>query len=410
MMNYANMFWLFGHPEVYILILPAFGVYSEVVSTFSTKDLYGYTSLVIATMAIAVLSFTVWVHHFFTMGQSANVNAAFGIATMTIGVPTGVKIYDWIWTMFRGEVRFTVPMLYALAFMMTFVLGGFTGIILAMPPLDYLVHNTLFLVAHFHNMLIPGLLYGMLAGYHYWFPKAFGFRLDERWGRIAFTCWVVGFYLAFFPLYVLGASGMARRTQAIFEPSFRPWLYVAGVGAFVLLAALTSLGIQLWVSIRDRAKTQVEAGDPWDGRGLEWSVSAPPPEYNFAVLPLIDGRNPFYDHKHDEGQPDPYASPLAYEDIVVPRGSATSVVIGITAAFAAFGLIWEIWGLTIVALQVIVAAVVLRSFGRDQHRTIPAAEVAREHEAWLTRVRATPAIPRQLETAAVNRGLAEIVA
>jgi cytochrome o ubiquinol oxidase subunit 1 len=209
MMNYANMFWLFGHPEVYILILPAFGVYSEVVSTFSTKDLYGYTSLVIATMAIAVLSFTVWVHHFFTMGQSANVNAAFGIATMTIGVPTGVKIYDWIWTMFRGEVRFTVPMLYAIAFMMTFVLGGFTGIILAMPPLDYLVHNTLFLVAHFHNMLIPGLLYGMLAGYHYWFPKAFGFRLDERWGRIAFTCWVVGFYLAFFPLYVLGASGMA---------------------------------------------------------------------------------------------------------------------------------------------------------------------------------------------------------
>ncbi len=410
MMNYANMFWLFGHPEVYILILPAFGVYSEVVSTFSTKDLYGYTSLVIATMAIAVLSFTVWVHHFFTMGQSANVNAAFGIATMTIGVPTGVKIYDWIWTMFRGEVRFTVPMLYSIAFMMTFVLGGLTGIILAMPPLDYLVHNTLFLVAHFHNMLIPGLLYGMLAGYHYWFPKAFGFRLNERWGRIAFTCWVVGFYLAFFPLYVLGASGMARRTQAIFEPSFRPWLYVAGVGAFVLLAALTSLGIQLWVSIRDRAKAQVEAGDPWDGRGLEWSVSAPPPEYNFAVLPLIDGRNPFYDHKHDEGQPDPYASPLAYEDIVVPKGSATSVVIGLTAAFAAFGLIWEIWGLTIVALQVIVAAVVLRSFGREQHRTIPAAEVAREHEAWLTRVRATPAIPRQLETAAVNRGLAEIVA
>jgi len=404
------MFWLFGHPEVYILILPAFGVYSEVVSTFSTKDLYGYTSLVIATMAIAVLSFTVWVHHFFTMGQSANVNAAFGIATMTIGVPTGVKIYDWIWTMFRGEVRFTVPMLYALAFMMTFVLGGFTGIILAMPPLDYLVHNTLFLVAHFHNMLIPGLLYGMLAGYHYWFPKAFGFRLDERWGRIAFTCWVVGFYLAFFPLYVLGASGMARRTQAIFEPSFRPWLYVAGVGAFILLAALTSLGIQLWVSIRDRAKTRVEAGDPWDGRGLEWSVSAPPPEYNFAVLPLIDGRNPFYDHKHDEGQPDPYASPASYEDIVVPKGSATSVVIGLAAAVAAFGLIWEIWGLTIVALQVIVAAVVLRSFGRNQHRTIPAAEVAREHETWLTRVRATRAIPRQLETAAVNRGLAEMVA
>ena len=273
MMNYANLFWLFGHPEVYILILPAFGVYSEVVSTFSTKELYGYTSLVLATTAIAVLSFTVWVHHFFTMGQSADINAVFGIATMTIGVPTGVKIYDWIWTMFRGEVRFTVPMLYSLAFMMTFVLGGLTGIILAFPPLDYLVHNTLFLVAHFHNMLIPGLLYGMLAGYHYWFPKAFGFRLNEKWGRISFGCWVVGFYLAFMPLYVLGAAGMARRTQEMFEPAFRPWLYVAGVGrAGPALPRSRALFVQLWVSIRDRDANRVFAGDPWDGRGLEWSI------------------------------------------------------------------------------------------------------------------------------------------
>jgi cytochrome o ubiquinol oxidase subunit 1 len=292
--------------------------------------------------------------------------------------------------------------------MMTFVLGGFTGIILAMPPLDYLVHNTLFLVAHFHNMLIPGLLYGMLAGYHYWFPKAFGFRLDERWGRIAFTCWVVGFYLAFFPLYVLGASGMARRTQAIFEPSFRPWLYVACIGAFILLAALLSLGVQLWVSIRDRASTRVEAGDPWDGRGLEWSISAPPPEYNFAVLPDVDGRNPFYDHKHDEGQPDPYASPPGYEDITVPRGSMTGVAIGLAAAVAAFGLVWEIWGLAVIAAEVIVAAVVLRSFGRDQHRVVPAAEVARDHEAWLARVRTTPTVRRELETTLANRGRAEI--
>jgi len=239
-MNYANLFWLFGHPEVYILILPAFGIYSEVVSTFSTKTLYGYASLVAATMVIAVLSFTVWVHHFFTMGQSSHINAVFGIATMTIGVPTGVKIYDWIWTMFRGEVRFTVPMLYSLAFMMTFVIGGFTGIVLAIPSLDYMVHNTLFLVAHFHNMLIPGLLYGMLAGYTYWFPKAFGFRLNERWGRIACGGWVLGFYLAFMPLYVLGASGMARRSSEILNPAFRPWLYVALAGGLVLLAALAA--------------------------------------------------------------------------------------------------------------------------------------------------------------------------
>ncbi|HVB80428.1 MAG TPA: cbb3-type cytochrome c oxidase subunit I, partial [Candidatus Binataceae bacterium] len=262
MMNYANLFWLFGHPEVYILVLPPFGVYSEVVSTFSSKELYGYTSLAIATMAIAVLSFTVWLHHFFTMGQSADINAVFGIATMTIAVPTGVKLYDWIWTMFRGRVRFTVPMLYSLAFMMTFVIGGATGIMLAMPPLDFLVHNTVFLVAHFHNVIIPGVLYGLLAGYHYWFPKAFGFRLNEKWGRIAFGCWVVGFYLAFMPLYVLGAAGMARRTQEVFEPAFRPWLYIAGFGALVLLAALAALFVQLWVSIRERDANRVTAGDP----------------------------------------------------------------------------------------------------------------------------------------------------
>ncbi|WP_010163239.1 cbb3-type cytochrome c oxidase subunit I [Sphingomonas sp. PAMC 26617] len=407
MMNYANLFWLFGHPEVYILILPAFGVYSEVVSTFSTKDLYGYTSLVLATMAIAVLSFTVWVHHFFTMGQSANLNAVFGIATMTIGVPTGVKIYDWIWTMFRGEVRFTVPMLYALAFMMTFVLGGFTGILLAMPPLDYLVHNTLFLVAHFHNMLIPGLLYGMLAGYHYWFPKAFGFRLDERWGRIAFGCWVLGFYLAFMPLYVLGASGMARRTHEIFDPAFRPWLYVAMAGAGVLFCALGSLAVQLVVSIRDREFTRVYAGDPWDGRSLEWSIAAPPPEYNFARLPQVGQQDEFYNRKHDEGLDPPYAEPYGYEDIVIPRNSATGVAIGVFAAVSAFGLIWHIWWLAVLAAMVTVAALVVRSFGRNQHRVLHAVEVAREDRRWRAALAEARAVPRQREMTRDNQGLAD---
>jgi len=407
MMNYANLFWLFGHPEVYILILPAFGVYSEVVSTFSTKELYGYTSLVLATMVIAVLSFTVWVHHFFTMGQSANLNAVFGIATMTIGVPTGVKIYDWIWTMFRGEVRFTVPMLYALAFMMTFVLGGFTGILLAMPPLDYLVHNTLFLVAHFHNMLIPGLLYGMLAGYHYWFPKAFGFRLDEKWGRIAFTCWVVGFYLAFMPLYVLGASGMARRTHEIFDPAFRPWLYVAMAGAGVLFCALGSLFVQLVVSIRNRDALRVSAGDPWDGRTLEWSIASPPPEYNFAVVPNVDGRDIFYRRKHAEHQAPPYAEPYAYEDIVMPRNSASGVAIGVLAAVSAFGLIWHMWWLGVAGGVVVIAALVTRSFGRDQHRILLAADVAREDRRWRAALAEARAISRHTEMTTANQGLAE---
>jgi cytochrome o ubiquinol oxidase subunit 1 len=405
MMNYANLFWLFGHPEVYILILPAFGIYSEVVSTFSTKRLYGYVSLVAATMVIAVLSFTVWVHHFFTMGQSSNINAVFGIATMTIGVPTGVKIYDWIWTMFRGEVRFGVPMLYALAFMTTFVIGGFTGILLAIPSLDFMVHNTVFLVAHFHNMLIPGMLYGMLAGYTYWFPKAFGFRLDDRWGRIAFGCWVGGFYLAFMPLYVLGASGLARRTSEILEPAFRPWLYVALAGALVLLAGVAALFVQLWVSIRDRAANRVFAGDPWDGRSLEWATSAPPPEYNFATPPSVGGIDAFYDGKRRDGW---YVEPARYDAIVVPRNSMTGFAIGLSAAASSFGLVWHMWWLALAGGGCVVGCLIMRGFMRDTERTIPADEVAAIERRWHAALRRATPIPRQVEASLRNQGLAEI--
>jgi cytochrome o ubiquinol oxidase subunit 1 len=405
MMNYASLFWQFGHPEVYILILPAFGVYSEVVSTFSSKSLYGYTSLVYATMAIAVLSFTVWTHHFFTMGQSANINAVFGIATMAIGVPTGVKIYDWIWTMFRGEVRFTVPMLYSMAFMMTFVLGGMTGILLAFPPLNFLVHNTLFLVAHFHNMLIPGLLYGMLAGYHYWFPKAFGFRLNEKWGRISFGCWVVGFYLAFMPLYVLGAAGMARRTQAVFESAYRPWLYLAGVGALVLFGALLSLFIQLWLSVRQRNANRVFAGDPWDGRGLEWSISAPPPEYNFAVLPRVDGLDAFYNGKRGAGYK---AAPATYQDITLPKNTLVGPVIGVLSSGAAFGLVWHMWWLAIVGIFGVIATVIARSFARDVDKVTGAAAVAQTDQRWRRELADATPIRRELEMTSTNQGLAEV--
>jgi cytochrome o ubiquinol oxidase subunit 1 len=407
MMNYVNLFWLFGHPEVYILILPAFGVYSEVISAFSSKELYGYTSLVIATAAIAVLSFTVWLHHFFTMGQSANVNAAFGIATMTIGVPTGVKIYDWIWTIFRGEVRFTPSMLLSIAFMMTFVLGGFTGIILATPPLDYVMHNTLFLVAHFHNMLIPGLLYGMIAGYMYWFPKAFGFRLNERWGWISVTCWVVGFYLAFMPLYVLGAAGMARRTQEVFDSAFRPWLLVAVCGAFVLFAGLASLFVQLYVSIRDREANRVPVGDPWDARGLEWSIAAPPPEWNFATIPHVGGRDAFHWRKRNGGA---YKPADQYRDIELPKESACGVIIGVAAAIGCFGLIWRIWWLAGLFLAVIVVTVIARSFMRDVTRIIPAATVEAVDRRWLAVARSARPVPRELEQSARNEGLAQWVA
>jgi len=406
MMNYANLFWLFGHPEVYILILPAFGVYSEVVATFSTKKLYGYTSLVIATAAIGALSFTVWLHHFFTMGQSADINGFFGIATMIIAIPTGVKIYDWIWTMFLGSIRFTVPMLYSIAFMMTFVIGGMSGIMLAMPPLDFLVHNTLFLVAHFHNMLIPGLLYGMLAGYHYWFPKAFGFRLDERWGKIAFACWVLGFYLAFMPLYVLGVAGVARRTQAFFEPALRPWLIVAGAGALVLLCGLMSLFVQLRVSIRDRRRLAVPVGDPWDGRGLEWAIASPPPEYNFAMIPSIEGRDPFFDGKRQGDSC--RRAPARYEDICLPKESATGVVLGLAAAAASFAIVWHIGWLAILGTLIVVGTVIARSFARDIYRIVSAVEVERIDLRWRRALSEARAVPRELETSGLNRGLAEV--
>ena len=405
MMNYVNLFWLFGHPEVYIVVLPAFGVYSEVISAFSSKELYGYKSLVIATMAIAVMSFMVWLHHFFTMGQSASVNAAFGIATMMIGVPTGVKIYDWIWTMFRGEVRFTPSMVLSLAFMVTFVLGGFSGIILATPPLDYMMHNTLFLVAHFHNMLIPGTLYGLLAGYMFWFPKAFGFRLNERWGWISSGCWIAGFYLAFFPLYVLGASGMARRTQQVFDPAFRPWLLVALFGAFLLATALTTLFVQLYVSIRDRHANAVPVGDPWDARGLEWSVAAPPPEWNFATIPQVGDRDAFYWRKRAGGA---YRPADHYRDIELPRNSACGVVVGVAAAFCCFGLVWHIWWMTLLFAGVTIATIVVRSFMRNVTKVIPAAEVEATDRRWLALAHAAEPVPRQQEQSALNQGRAKI--
>jgi cytochrome o ubiquinol oxidase subunit I len=404
MMNYANLFWLFGHPEVYILILPAFGVYSEVVSAFSSKELYGYVSLVIATMAIAVLSFTVWLHHFFTMGQSADINGFFGIATMTIGIPTGVKIYDWIWTMVWGRVRFTTPMLFTLAFIITFVIGGMSGIMLAIPPLDYMVHNTLFLVAHFHNMLIPGLLYGMIAGYQYWFPKAFGFRLDERWGKIAFACWVSGFYLAFMPLYALGLMGMPRRMAEVFDRAYLPWLLIALAGAMLLLAGLGSLFVQAWVSVRRRHENAVPAGDPWDARGLEWSISAPPPEYNFAHIPQVQDRDTFaWSKEHGEA----YQPAAFYEDIVLPANSAMGPVIGIAGGFAAFALVWHIWWLVVVSVAAMWGMVIVRSFVRDRHKVISAREVEDTEKVWLARVNKANPIPRQLEQTTANQGLAE---
>ncbi|SHI30976.1 cbb3-type cytochrome c oxidase subunit I [Wenxinia saemankumensis] len=403
MMNYANLFWLFGHPEVYILILPAFGVWSEVFSTFSGKTLYGYTSLVIATMCIAVLSFTVWLHHFFTMGQAASINAVFGVATMLIGVPTGVKVYDWLLTMVRGRIRFRVPLILGCYFLATFVIGGLTGVLLANPTVDYGTHNSLFLVAHFHNMLIPGLLFGMFAAIHFWFPKAFGFRLHEGLGVLSAFLWMGGFLCAFMPLYALGLMGGMRRMAQLPEGPFGPLLAVALLGALMIAAGFAVFVLQLWWSVRHRDRLAVPHGDPWDGRTLEWALPAPPPEWNFAVLPEVDRRDPF-DAAKLAGIA--YALPDRYEDIEMPANSAVAPALGAAAFAVAFGLVWHIWWLVAFGLAAALAAIVARSFVTETTRTIPAAHVRQVTEGWRSIARVATPCPRRAEATGANRGRA----
>ena len=377
-MMYVNLFWAWGHPEVYILILPAFGVFSEVVATFSGKALFGYRSMVLATLAICLLSFMVWLHHFFTMGAGADVNAFFGIMSTVIAVPTGVKVFNWLFTMFRGRIVYRTPMLFAVGFVVTFVIGGMTGVLLAVPPVDFVLHSSVFLVAHFHNVIIGGVLFGILAGYNYWFPKAFGFTLDERWGKASFWCWIVGFYLAFTPLYALGLMGMTRRLQHIADPSWLPWLIVAEVGAVIIFCGILCQIAQLYVSIRTRETRRDLTGDPWNGRTLEWATISPPPAYNFAVLPRVDAIDAFWVTKQRGGLT---ATEIGYQTIEVPRNSATGLVIAFFASATGFALIWHIWWM--VALGLAGAAITLLTFGWNEEReaAIPAAEIARMERA-----------------------------
>ena len=344
-MMFMNLIWAWGHPEVYILILPAFGVFSEVFSTFSRKPLFGYRSMVAATMAICILAFMVWLHHFFTMGAGANVNAIFGIATMIIAVPTGVKIFNWLFTMYGGRIVFSTPVLWAIGFVVTFLVGGMTGVLLAVPPADFVLHNSVFLVAHFHNVIIGGVLFGAFAGYTYWFPKAFGFQLHEGIGKAAFWCWTVGFYLAFMPLYWLGLMGMTRRMAHYDEPGWHPWLLVAASGA-VLIAI--GIALQIWqivYSIRHRDRLRANANDPWDGRSLEWSTPSPPPVFNFAVLPQVEGEDAWWHAKRRAIDDRALGDEPHYDDIEMPRNSATGFVCAFFATIMGFGLIWHIWWL-----------------------------------------------------------------
>jgi cytochrome o ubiquinol oxidase subunit I len=377
MMMFMNLIWAWGHPEVYILILPAFGVFSEVISTFAGKALFGYRSMVMATMAICLLSFTVWLHHFFTMGAGADVNAIFGIASAIIAVPTGVKIFNWLFTMYGGRLVYSQSLLWSIGFMVTFVIGGMTGVLLAVPPADFVLHNSLFLVAHFHNVIIGGVLFGAFAGYTFWFPKAFGFRLHEGLGKAAFWCWIIGFYVAFMPLYVLGLMGMTRRMQHYNVPGWHPWLLVAACGAVIILAGIILQIAQLVVSIRRREELRDRTGDPWNGRSLEWSTSSPPPAFNFAVLPHVEGRDAYWAMKQRARQQTKPGAEPGYTDIEMPRNSATGFVCAFFATFMGFALIWHIWWMVALAAVGAYATFVAFAWRDRTEYIIPAEEVAR---------------------------------
>ena len=383
-MMYINMFWLWGHPEVYILVLPAFGIFSEVVTTYCNKRLFGYTSMVWATMAIAFLSFGVWVHHFYTMGQDPLRNSIFGIATMVIAIPTGVKIYDWIWTMFRGRIEYKLPMLWTLGFLITFVMGGMSGVLLAIPGADYKMHNSLFLVAHFHNVLIPGTMFGLLAGFYYWWPKVFGFRLDEKWGRHSFWGWLVGFYVAFVPLYMLGIMGMPRRMVTYDNPTWQFWLVIAAIGAIIVAYGIFSMFMQIYVSWRDRETNADLTGDPWGGRTLEWAIPSPPPEYNFAVVPEVRDRDAFMEMKVNNRA---YERPAKYEDIHMPKSTPLPIVVAALSFFFGFAYVWHIWWLAGLCVLGTVAAVIARSFNDETEFVIPASEVQADEDAFHARLK-----------------------
>lgn len=370
-MMYVNLIWAWGHPEVYILVLPAFGVFSEIVPVFSRKKLFGYVSMVIALLAIMILSFTVWLHHFFTMGAGANVNAFFGIMTMIISVPTGVKVFNWIFTMFRGRVSFQTPMLWFMGFVTTFTLGGVTGVLMAVPGIDFVVHNSLFLVAHFHNMIIGGVLFGAFAAYAYWFPKFTGFRLHEGLGKVAFWCWLVGFLVAFLPLYALGFMGAVRRLDH-YDASlgWQGLFIVAGIGVLIILLGVFFQVLQLAYSIWKRKELAV-GPDPWGGRTLEWATSTPIAEYNFATLDPVHDRDAYWEVKQAHEKPS-----MQYHDISVPNNSGYGALIGAAALGVGFALIWHIWWLAGVSMAALIALAIASTQRTSVEHVISAREVA----------------------------------
>ena len=371
-MMYINLIWAWGHPEVYILVLPAFGIYSEVVAVFSKKRLFGYATMVWAIIAITFLSFIVWLHHFFTMGAGANVNSFFGIMTMIIAVPTGVKVFNWLFTMFRGRVSFKTPMLWFLGFIAVFTIGGMTGVLMSIPGFDFQAHNSLFLIAHFHSTIIGGVVFGFFSGYSYWFPKFAGFTLNERLGKWAFWCWFIGFLMAFLPLYVLGLMGATRRLNHYDVGEWQPFFIIAAIGALLISAGVAFQVLQLVVSIRDRKRNRDRTGDPWDARTLEWATTSPPPFYNFAIIPEVHERDPFWASKQSKKST---SAKVHYEEIHMPKNTGMGVYIGILSFFLGFGIIWYMFWLAIISAFGIVACMIIRLYEKHTDYYVTEQEV-----------------------------------
>jgi cytochrome o ubiquinol oxidase subunit 1 len=380
-MMYVNLIWIWGHPEVYILILPLFGVFSEIVATYSRKRLFGYSSMIYATVVITVLAYMVWLHHFFTMGSGATVNSFFGIATMIISIPTGAKLFNWLFTMYRGRIQFDVPMLWTIGFMITFIIGGMTGVLLAVPPVDFVLHNSLFLIAHFHNVIIGGVVFGTFAAVTYWYPKVTGYRLDPFWGKASFWCWFIGFYLAFMPLYLLGFMGVTRRMSRFDDPSLQIWFQVALCGALLVALGILCFIIQLYVSYKNRVALSDKTGDPWNGRTLEWSTSSPPPQYNFAFTPRVHDIDAWW-HMKANG----FVRPTdGFMPIHMPKNTAAGIVLaGISGAFG-FAMIWHMWLVAGLAFVALLAAIIIHTFNYNREYYIPVEEVEKAETKFLAK-------------------------
>ena len=370
-MMYWNLVWLWGHPEVYVLVLPVFGIYSEITSTFTGKRLFGYSSMVYATVVITILSYLVWLHHFFTMGSGASVNSFFGIATMVISIPTGAKIFNWLFTMYRGSIRFELPMMWVVAFMITFVVGGMTGVMLAIPPADFVLHNSLFLVAHFHNVIIGGVVFGLFAGMVYWFPKAFGFKLDPWWGKVGFWGWVIGYWVAWTPIYIVGLMGTTRRVRHFDDPSLQIWFVIAAIGAVIIAVGIAGFVMSIAMGFLNREKLRDTSGDPWEGRTLEWSTTSPPPAYNFAFTPRVHDLDAWYDMKARG-----YQKPTGgYQPIHMPRNTGAGVILSSLATVLGFAMIWYIWWLAAVAFVGLAVVAIGHTFNYNRDYYIPVDEV-----------------------------------